>query len=152
MPKLCAYCGKVAIDKEHVYPKCLYPESKNNSKVQRLTVPACKKCNNSWANDEAHFRNMLLLAGEPNAVVFELWKKAQRSFSKTDGHKRLSDIISQIKTFGTTNNQRHMISPGQDSRVMNVIKKIVRGLCHYHKIISPISTKQVWADVLKYKI
>ena len=56
----CAYCGKLAIcESEHVFPDCLYPASKSNSKVQRLTVPACQDCNRSWSNDEEHFHTFL---------------------------------------------------------------------------------------------
>src|SRR3990172_3746850 len=62
--KSCAYCGKITTktDKEHVFPKCLYPKRK--SKVQRLTIPSCRDCNSNWSEDEAHFRNVLVLAGE----------------------------------------------------------------------------------------
>lgn len=35
---------------------------------------------------------------------------------------------------------------------MLVIRKIIRGLCHHHKIETAISDKRVWADILKYPI
>jgi len=35
---------------------------------------------------------------------------------------------------------------------MRVVKKIIRGLCHHHSIISAVSEKRVWADILKYHI
>jgi hypothetical protein len=35
---------------------------------------------------------------------------------------------------------------------MRVIRKIIRGLCHYHNVLSPVMDTQVWADVLKYVI
>jgi hypothetical protein len=72
---MCAYCGyRVATDREHVFPKSLYPESKASSRVQRLTIPSCNECNNGWSDDEAHFRNVLALAGEPNDSRRELWE------------------------------------------------------------------------------
>lgn len=38
-------------------------------------------CNRGWSDDEAHFRSVLLLAGEPNEAVQELWTtKTARSF------------------------------------------------------------------------
>jgi len=153
--KACAYCGKLVLkrDKEHVFPKCLYPPSKNNSKVQRLTIPACNECNNGWADDEAHFRNMLALAGEPNNVRRELWETTTlRSFEEVDGLRRMNDLIAQMKPVSTDGGERYMIFPGQDQRVIRVVRKIIRGLCHHHGILSPVTEQCVWIDVLKYVV
>ena len=45
---------------------------------------------------------------------------------------------------------RHIVYPGKDERVLRVIRKIVRGLYHYHRVMSPVCDNQVWADILKY--
>ncbi len=152
----CAYCGKLVADpeKEHVFPKCLYPQSKDKSKVQRLTIPACRSCNSGWADDEAHFRNILVLAGEsPNATRRELWNTTiLSSFNELDGLRRRQDIIKKMKPVEVANSERYMIFPGEDDRVMRVVRKIIRGLCSYHKVMSPVSDKQVWADILKYVV
>ncbi len=62
----CAYCGAAAakrdLEREHVFPRCCYPASRGSSKVQRLTVPACRACNGSWSDDEAHFRSIMVIA------------------------------------------------------------------------------------------
>lgn len=150
---LCAYCGKPITkrDKEHVFPKCLYPISKASSKVRRLTIPSCRVCNSGWADDEAHFRNILAVAGEPNAARRELWETAiRRSFDKVDGVKRVNDLIKKMKSVNTALGIRHKVYPGEDERVVRVVRKIIRGLCHYHKVLSPVSDKRVWVDVLKY--
>lgn len=151
----CAYCGKpvAKCDREHVFPKCLYPPSKGKSKVQRLTIPACRDCNKGWADDEAHFRNVLLLAGKPNAARRELWETtALRSFDEVDGLKRMQDLIARMKPVKVADSEGHMIFPGQDERVMHVVRKIIRGLCYYHNVISPLSDQRIWADVLKYVV
>lgn len=155
MKNICAYCGIPVArgDREHVIPKCLYPTSKATSKVQRLTVPACNPCNNGWSDDEAHFRNVMLLAGEANDAVHELWNTtAARSFQKVDGNRRVLDLFKQMKPIQTPEGQRFMIYPAKDERVMRVIRKIVRGLCHYHDVLSPVSDARVWADILKYVV
>jgi len=71
--KICVYCGDEIKkgEREHVFPRCLYPDSKSTSKTQRITVLSCTKCNNGFADDEAHFRNVLTLAGEPNFALKE---------------------------------------------------------------------------------
>jgi hypothetical protein len=150
---LCAYCGtlitKQEKDKEHVFPKCLYPPSKANSKVQRLRIPSCRACNKGWADDEAHFRNVLAIAGEPNASRRELWKTSiRRSFDKVDGIRRATDVIKQMKPIHTSQGIRHKIYPGKDERVVRVVRKIVRGLCYEHKVMTPVSDKRVWVDIL----
>lgn len=154
--KLCAYCGLLCdkLDREHVFPKNLYPLSKAKSKVQRLTVPACDKCNNSWANDEVHFRNVLVVAGDPaTSVRTELWKTTiDRSFSQIDGYKRLSDLIAQLKSITIGHQDRQIIYPGNDARVLRVVRKIVRGLHYYHKLFWPLSDDSIFVDVLKYEV
>lgn len=146
----CAYCGKDGpVTKDHVIPKSLYPTT---SSVQRITVKTCYDCNNGIADDEAHFRNIILVAGEANEAVTELWQTAMRGFRQTDGKRRFLDFEAQLQLVEVENAKRHMVYPGQDERVVRVIKKIIRGLCHYHKLLSPIPESQVWADISKFKI
>ncbi len=151
----CAYCGIPVSkrDREHVVPKCLYPASKSGSKIQRLTIPACKLCNNSFSDDEAHFRNVLLLAGEPNDAVYELWSStARRSFNQVDGMRRVMDLFEQMKPIKTPDGDRYKIYPAKDERVVRIVRKIIRGLCHFHKALTPVADRRVWADVLKYVV
>jgi hypothetical protein len=153
--KRCAYCGApdAKLEKEHVFPKCLYPPSKGGSKVQRMTVLACSQCNRGWSDDEAHFRNILLVSGEPNPPVQELWgTKALPSFDQPDGLRRALDLLRQMRPVDTDDGQRYAVFPGEDTRVMRVIRKVIRGLCHYHQVMSPVPDRRVWSDVLKYRV
>jgi hypothetical protein len=156
LKKPCAYCGLPSDkrDKEHVFPKNLYPLSKAKSKVQRLTIPACNKCNNSWANDEVHFRNILAVAGDPTTPAkVELWNTTiDRSFSQIDGFKRLQDLLEQMKPVNLSGQDRHMVYPGNDPRVVRVVRKIVRGLSYYHNISSPLPEERIFVDILKYEV
>ena len=150
----CSYCGREArCTADHVVPRCLYPPSRSKSRVQRLTVPACRECNAGWADDEAHFRNIMTIAGEPNAAVTELWqRKALRSFSKRDGKRRLSDVWSQLVPVVVDGKPRHKVYPAKDLRVMRVIRKVIRGLSHHHNLLSSVSDDQVWADLLSWQV
>ena len=153
--KRCAYCGAsgVKLTKDHVFPRCLYPASKRNSKVQRITVPACARCNGAFSDDEVQFRNVLLVSGEPNPIVRELWRtKALPSFDKPDGLRRVNDLLRQMRPVKTDQGDRHAIYPAEHEGVMRVIRKVIRGLCCYHRVMSPVSDRRVWADVLKYRI
>lgn len=150
----CAYCGKSGckITRDHVIPRCLYPPSKKNSKVQLLKIPACAACNNGWSDDEVHFRNILLIAGQPNSPRFELWEKsALPSFDEADGFRRMDDLISMMIPVNLENGRTgHMVYPGKDKRVLRVVKKVIRGLSYYHKITWPLSEQRIKAYVLTF--
>ena len=151
---MCSYCGeRIATDNEHVFPHNLYPISKAQSRVQRLTIPSCNQCNNGWSDDEVHFRNVLALAGGPNEACRELWQTTiRRSFEKLDGARRLKDLVEILSRVEINGETRHKVYPGQDDRVIRVVKKIIRGLCHHHGVMSAVSDQRVWVDVLKYHI
>lgn len=150
----CAYCGVTVPkpDREDVIPKSLYTLSKSKSKVQRIKVSSCNRCNNSFSDDEAHFRNIMTLAGKPGPITSELWVKVERSLDKKDGKKRLIDIYRQMKPVDNSGSTLYKVYPGKDEKVLRIVRKVVRGLCHYHKLISPVSEAQVWTDILTYPI
>jgi len=149
----CAYCGIEVSkkDKDHVFPKCLYPKAKSSSKIQRITVPACRECNDGFSDDEAHFRNVMAISGEPNEAVQELWEsKIVPSFHKEDGDRRRTDLQKITRSVQTQEGERLMVFPGEDERVLRVVRKIIRGLCDYHGLVSPVSDRRVWAADLRY--
>ncbi len=153
--KKCAYCGAsgVKLTRDHVFPKCLYPASKSKSKVQRITVPACARCNSAFSDDEVQFRNVLLASGEPNPVVRELWRtKALPSLDRADGPRRANDLLELMRRVKTEQGDRYAIYPADHGGVMRVVRKVVRGLCAHHRMMSPVPDGRVWADVLKYRV
>jgi len=108
----CAYCGDDnASTVDHVVPTALYPPSKAESRVQRITVPACLSCNQSWMNDEVHFRNILQISGDPTPIVRELWEgTARRSFELIDGRKRARDMLDYVEEVETSRGRMHISS------------------------------------------
>lgn len=153
--KKCAFCGGPAgkDTREHVIPSALYPDSKATSRVQKITVPACLACNKSWQDDEPHFRTMLLISGEANSVVKELWHgPTRRSFRHADGDRRRREVASQLVPVKRPSGNRHLVYPARDPRVLRVVRKVIRGLCHKHNLLSPVSDRQVWADIQKFGI
>ena len=114
----CAYCGVTVQkpDREDVIPKNLYTLSKSKSKIQRIKVPSCNPCNNSFSDDEAHFRNIMTLAGKPGPITLELWEKVEGSLDKKDGKKRLLDIYRQMKPVGNSGSGLYKVYPGKDEK------------------------------------
>src|SRR5437870_6914827 len=89
--------------------------------VQRITVPACSRCNRGYSDDEAHFRNVMLLAGDANEAVQELWPKAVSSFRQVDGRKRVWDIRRLAETVQVDGTERWVIYPARDERILRVV-------------------------------
>jgi hypothetical protein len=96
---------------------------------------------------------VLLVAGEANRAVNELWvNKAKPSFRKSDGHARVAALFEQLKPVIIEDKQRWIIYPGKDERVIRVIRKIIRGLSHFHGVESAIQDDRIWADVLTFAV
>ena len=96
----------------------------------------------------------MVVAGEPNASVYELWHgQTQRSFLELDGERRLKDLFGQMVPIQTPEGQRRSkIYPAKDERVMRVVRKIIRGLCHHHKLFPHVLDDQVWADIQRFEV
>jgi hypothetical protein len=150
--KSCGYCGGCdAVSVDHVVPRAIYPSSKVGSRVQRITVPACVACNNGWSDDEVHFRNVMLVAGDASPTVRELWAgQTRRSFKLADGSRRARDLANQMVPMTVEGRERHMIFPGRDPRVTRIVRKIIRGLSHHLQLLTSVSNEQVWVDVQQF--
>ena len=148
----CAYCGfSEATTFDHVFSRGLYGDHVI-SQTQLLTVPACQTCNNGFSDDEALFRNVITIAGEPNFAVNDLWTgKIQRGFSQVDGRKRAGQLASLMQPAEGLPN-RYLIFPAQIPAVLRIVRKIVRGLCHHHRLLTAVRDEQVLADILRFQI
>lgn len=134
-------------------PRSLYPASKSNSKFQRITIAACAACNNGTADDDAHFRNVVLLAGEPNDAVNELWSgPVRRGFAQVDGRRRARDIFDLMRPAPDVGPDQYRIFPADDPRVLRIVRKIIRGLSRHHELTYPLSDGRVFADVMRQPI
>ena len=64
--KPCAYCDSAeGREGEHVFPRSWYPDTTPPT-VQRLTVPACRDCNERWEQVERKLADEILLVVSPN--------------------------------------------------------------------------------------
>jgi hypothetical protein len=152
--KACAYCGLKDHPREkgHVFPDNIYP-SGLDPRVQYRTVPECTECKKIWQDAEAHFRIIIAIAGDPNAHVQELWDgPISRSFDKSSGPRWVRDVREQLVPVETESGPRHAVYPERDSMVMLVMRKIVRGLCHYHNVETAIADNRVLVQVQRFAI
>lgn len=131
--------------KDHVIPRCLYPKSKHTNDVQFVTVPCCGKCNGSFTDDEPHFRDIISFAGPINEPVRELLEIIKRSFEKDDGQRRVREFLEQFHEIELDGGEKFELYLGDNKRVMRIVRKVVRGLCHYRRLKSPVHDNQVVA-------
>jgi len=94
----------------------------------------------------------MLLAGDANEAVQELWPKAVSSFRQVDGRKRVWDIRRLAETVQVDGTERWVIYPARDERILRVVRKVVRGLAYYHRLGPVVSDERVFTDVLRYPI
>ena len=127
--KLCVFCGSVATTKDHVPPKCIFPEDRRENLI---TVPACELCNSTTRKDDEYFRLIIAgvandssAAGEvlqykilPGAEVRPgLLKKITGTMELIDFHTETGIYIGQKPAFTY-----------EASRIHPVVSKIVKGL------------------------
>ena len=149
--KPCAYCGlqEGTCHGGHVIPKKMYPTS---SKVRRVVVPECHLCKKNW-DDDAHFRAVIAMCGEPNEQANEMWYgPISRSFEHRSGSRWIRDLRELMVPVETTDGPRHKIYPLRDERVTRILKRIVRGLCQWEEIGTKITNEQVFVTVEWFEV
>lgn len=83
MPKYCYNCGvelnKTNWTKEHIPAQCLFDGYDETYKLNRITVPGCKKCNDEYAKIDQEIRDVLAIKNDDVTQKSELTKKGIRS-------------------------------------------------------------------------
>jgi hypothetical protein len=120
------------------------------SRIQRITIKVCGNCNASYTDDEAYFRDVLAVAGEkPNKERQELWSASLRSFLEIDARRRFKDLSDLIRPVEVKGQTRHEVCPGEGERVLRVVKKVIRGLSHHHRIQTAVPESRIQVDVIE---
>ena len=128
---LCYRCGSLATTKEHVVPRCLYPDK---PAAKLITVPACRSCNNALAKDEEYFRTILAAQWIDSPSARAVWEqKVRPSFDRQRDGLRKS-LLANMRDIYLPSEQG-FVQTGllrlDDSRMDRVAEKIVRGL-YFH--------------------
>ena len=93
------------------------------------------------------------MSGDANELANEMWQgPISRSFDKPSGQTWLRDLRELLVPVETHDGPRHKVYPLKDERVMRIMKRIVRGLCHEHKIGTGFTEEQVFVDVFRFPI
>jgi len=89
MADFCYYCGTDASSKEHVPPKCLFPEKKDiadgmNYRKNLITVPSCDKHNSNKCKDDEYLQLIIVHGYFNNTVGRDHFKKGKGVKSALD--------------------------------------------------------------------
>jgi hypothetical protein len=151
---VCVYCRAAeSVEKEHVFPRSWYPES-TPSNVQRLTVPACRSCNERFKRAEEDFAQAVVMgldSTRPEAAgVYERlsgsWKPSRAMPGRDFRHRvsRRQSILRNavwsdplpgattmlVRTPSGLVVRAAPTSPLDQGVVNLVVEKLVRGLCY----------------------
>jgi len=149
----CAYCGTVSIPrtKGHVIPQALYPVSL--PQARRITVPECTDCKALWEDAEPHFRNIMIAIWDPDQIVKDnRYLSMQRSLLQCDGPRRLQDFLDRLVSVDTHTSERQMIYPAKEPWCNLILRRIIRGLCHFHGFGTAIADSRVRCDVMLWSV
>lgn len=149
--KPCAFCGSTEKDnprtKGHVVQKSMYPEVGFET-VRRITVPECARCSAIWQDAEDHFRSvMALAAADHNEHADAQWdgpiSRAHRRAE--DGRQRMGELLKWVVERDTPEGKEYVLHPADIEKVLLVVRKMVRGLCHYHGLTTQVADHQMLA-------
>lgn len=136
MSDTCYWCGSPATSKEHVPPKCLFPENKDTFNIfnkslreNLITVPSCDIHNLQKSNDDEFL--MTLLAGKVgNNFTAYIHNNTKVSRSMQRNPNIISPLLYDVINL---NNSSFPISIIQvdNLRLLNSFESIARGL-YYH--------------------
>lgn len=81
---ICYLCGKKgASTKDHIPPKCIFPESLRSKNIRKITLWACHNCNNKMGKIDEKVRDYLSLCIFTNFRE-EVWEKTRRKLMKSN--------------------------------------------------------------------
>lgn len=96
MVTLCYDCGNPVSDetREHIPAQCFYAGYSNDYKKNRITVPACRTCNENYSKIDQHFRDAIGVKNDNNADAAELTRKSVSSILRSSNWQDKLVIIN----------------------------------------------------------
>ena len=136
----CYCCEEIATTKDHIPPKCFFPEKKYlssespNYRSQLITVPACSAHNNSRSKDDEYTAAMIVMNSKSNLALAMFKSKWLRILLRREGGlgKRIFSTGRSAKFISRKNNilvpRETLIISYEMQRIERVIESIARAL------------------------
>lgn len=132
--KLCYWCQETATSKEHVPPKCFFPEAKDvfngvDYRANLITVPSCDEHNTSKSDIDEYIFYVVLSHHDGNLTAFNQFvTKAMRSFEKRPWMK---DRIYRDRTDATLNGEDTMAFRADMDKFNSGMEATSRAIYYY---------------------
>ena len=136
----CIFCGNPQdLTSEHIPPKSLFPAPRPHNLI---TVPACRRCNQSFQKDEEYFRLVISgLCGDSPKFQNLLLNNVIRQL--THQPKLATTIQRDLFPIKINGEVLHGIS-SQNVRIDHIVQKIVKGL-YFHEQRASLPSNQLVA-------
>ncbi len=134
----CYVCGKPATTRDHIPPKCIFPESKDipgtKYRDNPIIVPACVEHNCSRSSDDEYFAQVISVVWGNNDIAEKQFDtKILRSFNKEPTKSiKLANGWIDVEIEGGISTKAIRLD---DNRIKNVMTAIFQGL-HFHEFSS----------------
>ena len=134
--KQCYRCGEKATSKEHVPPKCLFPELKDNPekdfRINLIKVPSCDLHNSKKSKDDEFLLISLASSIQTNNSGYNHFKTKVKRALKRSNYNFLSKIIQDYKQLNIVNSHGENINvlkgKADLNRLTNCFESIIFGL------------------------
>jgi len=135
MVEKCYCCDKDAISREHIPPKCIFPDPRP---LNMITIPSCDKHNLEKSKDDEYFRWFIVtICAEFSSEAVQLLKgKVIRGLRRSPA---LLNMIMQgaIKDIDVYSKGGIWLGrrPGfkyDKNRILRILKLLCKGLYYYH--------------------
>jgi len=133
-------CNDIATTKEHIPPKCLFPEKKDigndNYRLDLITVPSCEEHNNFKSDDDEFLMVSLAgILGNNSIGYIHSQKKVKRAIRRSS-YKLLKKVFLKSKNIKieVENNQFVDVIIGTPDvlRLKNSFEHIAYGVYYHH--------------------
>ena len=136
----CYCCEEIATTKDHIPPKCFFPEKKHLSsdspdyRSQLLTVPACSAHNNSRSSDDEYTAAVVVMNSQSDLAFAMFRSKWVQTLLRREGvlGKRIFSTARGARVISRRNNliipHKTLAISYEMRRINRVIESIARAL------------------------
>lgn len=155
--KNCYFCGNPATSREHVPPKCIFPETKDfpgsNFRKNLITVPSCDEHNLKKSEDDEFLMGCLTPVVGNNAIAFlQTHRKIKRAWTRKEKLFEATMKNAKRKTIKSKDGTKFPVFIGKPDgpRLIKALEAVARGLYYFERNKIFVGKCKVLPTFLKY--
>ncbi|BBO34592.1 hypothetical protein PLANPX_4204 [Lacipirellula parvula] len=130
--EICVYCDRVAVTRDHVPPKAIFPKPHPSTLV---SVPCCRACNQAFSADDQYFSVTVPTRHdvEGNEGALQVMQTGLRGLFRPEAKGFRTAILSRLETVNLVTPSGIFLGEGLRTevdyeRLDRVVRRTVRGL------------------------